>query len=72
MPENNNLNESNETTPAQEQSKPAQGNGFVGIGCILIFIAIFAWGMYKGALNRDEAKKQLAAKNIQIIDSSVI
>ena len=72
MPENNNLNESNETTPAQEQSKPAQGNGIVGIGCILIFIAIFAWGMYKGAINRDEAKKQLAAKNIQISDSSVI
>lgn len=76
MSEDNNLKNSGETAPetssVRNTEKPVQGNSLFGIGCILIFALFIGWGMYKGAVNRDEAKKALAAKGVEVSDASVI
>ncbi|HNY11054.1 MAG TPA: ankyrin repeat domain-containing protein [Candidatus Wallbacteria bacterium] len=72
MNDQNNSNQGEDNVPNRLDAKPAQGNSFVGIAFILIFVGIFAWGMYKGGVNRDEAKKELEKKNIAVTDASVI
>jgi serine/threonine-protein phosphatase 6 regulatory ankyrin repeat subunit B len=76
MSEDNNLKNSGENvqeaSAVSNTEKPVQGNGLFGIGCILLFAIFIGWGMYKGAVNRDEAKKALAAKGVEISDASVI
>ncbi len=68
----NNSNQGEDNVTNRLDAKPAQGNSFVGIAFILIFVGIFGWGMYKGGVNRDEAKKELDKKNITVTDASLI
>lgn len=78
MSEDNNINNSanegpgSNSAPGASAEKPVQGNGAFGIGCIILFALFIGWMMYKGAVNREEARKALSAKNIQVSDASVV